>query len=98
MTEQQIQKSIINLLETKYNAYVVKIITASKSGVPDILACVKGKFIAIEVKKPETKNNVSKLQEYNLKLIQEKGGSSLAAWNTVMVVDWLDKEVFSGTV
>jgi len=85
MTEQQIQKKIITMLEETYDAYVVKVVSASKSGVPDILCCIEGRFIAIEVKKPESKNNVSRLQEYNLCQIEQRGGISMVAWSVDMV-------------
>jgi len=78
MTEQQIQKKITSYLEQE-GYYVVKVISASKAGVPDVLACIEGRFVAIEVKKPETKSNVSKLQEYNLERVIEAGGISLVA-------------------
>lgn len=73
MKEQLIQHKIIKYLESK-GCYVVKVIQASKSGVPDILACIKGRFVALEVKKPDTVNNTSKLQVYNLNKIKESGG------------------------
>lgn len=73
MREQVIQHKILKFLESK-GCYVVKVIQASKAGVPDILACVGGKFVGFEVKKPETRKNTSKLQEYNLKKITEAGG------------------------
>jgi len=44
----------------------------TKSGIPDILACVNGKFVAIEVKAPTGKP--SELQLYNLRTIEEAGG------------------------
>ena len=84
MTEQQIQKKIIQYLEQE-GYYVVKVISASKSGVPDILTCIEGRFVGIEVKKPETKTNVSKLQEYNLDKINEAGGVSTVAWEVEQV-------------
>lgn len=93
MTEQQIQKKIINYLETLDEAYVVKVVTANKSGVPDILACIKGSFVAIEVKRPVSKNNVSKLQEYNLARVEEAGGYSLVAWDVDMVKEFIEAEV-----
>lgn len=68
MKEQDYQRKIIKYLETR-GAYVVKVITASKKGVPDVLACYKGQFIGIEVKTPLTRSNVSKLQQYNLNTI-----------------------------
>jgi len=88
-TEQQIQKKIIAMLEETYDAYVVKVVSASKGGVPDILACISGRFVAIEVKRSETKNNVSKLQDYNLHRVEQRGGISMVAWDVQMVKDIL---------
>jgi len=95
MTEQQIQKKITTMLETDYEAYVVKVISASKSGVPDLLCCVEGHFFGVEVKLPESKHNVSKLQEYNLSKIEQSGGGSMVAWNTKMVSDYVDAEILN---
>lgn len=44
----------------------------TKSGVPDILACVNGYFLGIEVKGPHGKP--SDLQLYNIRKIKEAGG------------------------
>ena len=44
----------------------------TKSGIPDILACVNGYFVAIEVKAPNGK--ASELQFYNLRDIERAGG------------------------
>ena len=81
MTEQTLQKQIITMIEEEYKGYVVKVQVASKSGVPDLLCCVNSKFIGIEVKREESKNNVTPLQKYNLKKIQDSGGYSMVAWN-----------------
>lgn len=75
MKEQDFQKKITNELE-KRGAYVIKVVAASKKGVPDIIACYKGHFIGIEVKTPTTRSNVSKLQDYNLDKIALAGGLS----------------------
>jgi len=75
MKEQDYQKKIVKALEAK-GAYVVKVVAATKKGVPDILACYRGHFLAIEVKTPLTRANVSKLQDYNLDLVSEAGGIS----------------------
>jgi Holliday junction resolvase len=88
MSESQIQKKMIDLLEAK-GAYVVKVISANKKGVPDILCCYKGKFIAIEVKRPKTKDNVSNLQKYNLQKIVKAGGISLVAWENDQIEELL---------
>jgi len=75
MKEQQYQSKIVKYLESR-GAYVIKVVAASKKGVPDVIACYKGQFIAIEVKTPLTRSNTSKLQEYNLDKIAEAGGQS----------------------
>ncbi len=73
--EQDYQRKIVQYLESR-GAYVVKVVAASKKGVPDVLACYKGRFLAIEVKTPTTRANVSKLQDYNLDKVSEAGGYS----------------------
>lgn len=80
MKEQDIQRKIIKYLES-VGAYVVKVVASNKSGTPDILACYRGIFLAIEVKRPETKTNVSELQEYNIKKIKEAGGVAIVSWD-----------------
>ena len=92
MTEQDIQRNIIKWLESE-SYYVVKVVSASKSGVPDILCCIEGKFVAIEVKTPQAKTNVSKLQHYNLNKIDECGGYSMVAWSVDMVKEFIECEV-----
>jgi len=89
-SEQQIQTKIKTYLE-KEGAYVVKVLSATKAGVPDLLVCYEGKFIGIEVKRPGTKNNVSKLQKHNLALIEQSEGLSLVAWDVEMVKEFLQE-------
>lgn len=47
----------------------------TKSGIPDILACVNGTFVGIEVKAPNGKP--SELQKYNVRQIMESGGIAI---------------------
>ena len=89
MTEQQIQNKIIKYLKTK--AYVVKIVSATKAGAPDILISYKGKFIAFEVKTPDKKNNVSDLQQHNINEIIKNGGLAFVVWELNQV-----KEIIKG--
>lgn len=44
----------------------------SKSGIPDIIACVNGNFVALEVKAEN--GHPSELQKRNIKLINQSGG------------------------
>lgn len=86
--ESKIQKKIITYLEQE-GCYIVKVISATKSGVPDIIGCYEGIFFGIEVKTTTTKGNVSKLQEYNLDKIVSSGGHSLVAWELEQVEDFI---------
>jgi Holliday junction resolvase len=47
----------------------------TKAGVPDLLVCCKGKFLAIELKGPTGKP--SELQLYNIEAIRNAGGIAL---------------------
>lgn len=89
MSEQQIQKKIIDLVEAR-GGYAVKVITASRSGIPDLLICFDGMFIGLEVKMPSTRTNVSKLQQYNLQRIIDSGGRSAVVWSPEQVDELLD--------
>jgi len=60
-------------------AYVIKTITTNRSGVPDILACLDGRFIAIEGK--TEKGIAAALQEVAVMSIQEAGGFAMIAYN-----------------
>lgn len=83
-----IQAKIIKWLEAK-NYYVVKTMVTSKAGVPDILACSpKGRFIGIEVKCPG--GVLSKLQEVNLRKIQDRQGISFIAYSLEEVIRQLE--------
>jgi len=93
MSEQQIQSKFIKHLEER-GAYVIKVITASRKGVLDLVICYKGLFVGIEVKDTGKLNEVSPLQEYNLNKIKDCGGQSLLCdklSNLVEFFDYLDK-------
>ena len=76
MSEQSIQKKILDYLHVN-GAYTVKTIVTNRSGVPDILFCLKGHFCAIEVK--TSKGRVSELQKWNLEQISKSGGIAFVA-------------------
>jgi len=85
--ESAIQTKIRKYLES-VGCYVVNGIY-SKAGVPDLIGCYEGVFFAIEVKTPETRGNVSKLQHYNLEQIRLTGGHSIVAWNVEQVEEFI---------
>lgn len=77
-SEQLVQTKIKKYLESK-GAYVVKVVKATKAGVPDLIACYKGKFLAIEVKTNKTLASLTKLQQYNLNLVLQARGVAIVA-------------------
>lgn len=54
----------------------------TRSGVPDILACVNGHFVAIEVKAEDGKP--TELQKWNVDKIRECGGVAMVVYPS----DW----------
>ena len=70
LTEQQIQKKIINRLE-KEGYLVLKLIKCNKNGYPDLLAVKENDTMFIEVKRPEGK--LSELQKARINEMRLKG-------------------------
>ncbi|NFB58009.1 VRR-NUC domain-containing protein [Clostridium botulinum] len=68
--ENEIKKFLSELPKTWFFKYWAG--PYSKSGIPDIIACVDGHFVGIEVKAPNGKP--SELQKRNVRLIQECRG------------------------
>lgn len=50
-----------------------------KAGVPDIIACLNGRFVGIEVKRPG--GVISPLQQYNIDEIHKSGGEAFVAYS-----------------
>lgn len=50
----------------------------TKSGIPDILACVDGRFVAIEVK--ADRGRPSELQLWNIEQIRKSGGIAMVLY------------------
>ena len=49
-----------------------------RSGIPDLIVCLNGHFVGIEVK--AEKGKPSKLQKYNIKKIKEAGGIAMIVY------------------
>jgi len=90
LPEKQVENEIKRYLDN-IGAYHIKTLGGSvPAGTPDILACVNGVFVAIEVKKPKG-GVVSALQKSKLKKIRKAGGVSMVAKSVEEV-----KEVLRG--
>lgn len=88
MTRKQSEKTIENQikryldqLESKGKAWHMKVHGSmyQRSGVPDIIGCINGRFVGIEVKRPG--GVVSKLQEYHIAQINKTGGAAFVAYS-----------------
>lgn len=79
MLEKNIQKEILSYLNAQPGCYAVKITAGlyQKAGISDILACVKGRYVAIEVKRPGEKP--TPLQEAFLAKVVCTGGRAFVA-------------------
>lgn len=73
--EKKTKKKVVEILK-QYNAYYFYPVTGGygASGVPDIVACVNGRFLGIEVKADAKKRGPTALQQKNLDAINETGG------------------------
>jgi Holliday junction resolvase len=81
-------KSYLDLL----GAYYLKVHGSmyQPAGTPDILACINGRFVAIEVKRPNG-GVVSALQKSKLKKIEQVGGVSIVARSVEDVSEMLQQ-------
>lgn len=61
-----------------------------QKGIPDIIACCKGKFIGIELKRTNALNEQSEYQKIHEKNIKESGGIYLLTDNLEKVVDLIE--------
>lgn len=71
-SETKLKESVLSALHTLPNTWVTKIQQVAIRGTPDIIGCINGYFVAIELK--TAKGELDPLQEYVLKQISEAGG------------------------
>ena len=64
----------------------------STQGVPDIICCVQGYFLAIEVKAPGREKQVTDLQWHNIKAINEAGGRAIVATSVEQVENVFEEQ------
>jgi Holliday junction resolvase len=89
MKEANLNAQLIKELK-KRGAYVVKTVVTTHAGVPDILACLNGKFIAIESKLPY--NDLSELQKVHKAQIQQASGVYICAKHVSDLITVLDEQ------
>ena len=76
MLEKDIVNAIMKYLKTVPKTFVFKEHgnMYGTAGIPDLIACIDGKFVAFEVKTPSGK--LSKLQEVTIRKIKEANGKA----------------------
>jgi Holliday junction resolvase len=74
--ERKVKKKVVRILD-EFGAYYFYPVTGGygRSGVPDIVGCYKGKFIAIECK--AGKGKTTALQDKNINAIRAQNGRAL---------------------
>lgn len=92
LTEKQIENKIKHLLAIR-GAYYFKHFGCkfSKAGVPDIIACLNGRFIGIEVKRKD--GRLSDLQKIHLDQIKNAGGIGIVARSVEEVENCLNSMI-----
>lgn len=74
LSEYAFQQKVLRFIK-KHNIYCVKTIRTNQNGTPDLLLCINGRFIGLELKRDGEKP--TKLQFHRLKEIEQSGGLGL---------------------
>lgn len=72
--EAKIQTAILKYLKGLPDTWCFKVMSANINGVPDLVICHQGRFIALEVKSPTGKT--SAIQDYQIDRIRLAGGQA----------------------
>lgn len=90
--EAKVKLAVVKLLK-QYGAYFFFPATHGygRSGVPDIICCIKGKFLAIECK--AGKGEPTELQKREMNQIQAAGGMAMVVKEDLTLLEFLLKEL-----
>lgn len=90
MAENAIVTAIIRHAQGR-GAYVIKTHggTAGRNGIPDLILCYHGRFVAVEAK--QAGGRVSRLQQHELGLVEAAGGAAIVAYSVQDVRALLDQ-------
>jgi len=73
VTEKEVQAKITKWLAKRDGVWFTKSVLMNSNGVPDLLICYRGVFIALEVKRP-VGGRLSALQKIQIEAIEKAGG------------------------
>lgn len=90
--EAKVKLAVVKLLK-QYGVYFFFPATHGygRSGVPDIICCIKGKFLAIECK--AGKGEPTELQKREMNQIQTAGGMAMVVKEDLTLLEFLLKEL-----
>lgn len=90
--ESKVKLAVVKLLK-QYGVYFFFPATHGygRSGVPDIICCINGKFLAIECK--AGKNEPTALQQREINQIQAAGGMAMVVKEDLTLLEFLLKEL-----
>lgn len=88
--EASVLKNICDLLKKTPECFYHKVHGGmyGTTGIPDVLACYKGIYLALEVKRP-IGGKISKIQESNIRKINDAGGYAIVVTSAVEVKEHL---------
>jgi len=91
VAEKDITNSILKYLNTVPNCYFWKehVGIYGTAGLPDIICCIEGRFVAFEVKQPSGK--LTKLQETAIQRIQRAKGNAYKVTSVKEVIAILEQ-------
>lgn len=95
MRESEFQKKVLKLIRDR-GGYAENIWGGGfqSAGIPDVLACYKGKFIGLELK--VGKNKPSAIQLAKVKMINDAGGIALVVWDDIKIIEDILDEIDGG--
>ncbi len=106
-TEHEIQSNILQRLALAKNCFFwrensgqfaletngkKRFFRAGIKGIADIMGVYKGSPVAIEVKRPTTKKNVSADQKAFLQRYRECGGIAIVCWDATKVIELIEEQ------
>lgn len=82
----------------RHEAWFIKTVgnASQKSGIPDILCCVKGKFIGIELKREDGSGKASEQQIIECRKIERAGGYSIIGKDFNEIKNFIEAIVKNG--
>ena len=96
MTEKKLTAAIEAAIRAEWPmAWVYKVLGGpyARAGVPDLLCCIEGRFVAIEVKVPS--GHLTVRQEHEIECIKRAGGIAFVCRSVDELIRWLPAQIMA---